>query len=67
MLQGIGHVIPIALAVAISSVPIMATLLILLSPKRDESALPFLIGWVLGMVLIVTICTLGASAIPAPR
>ena len=34
MLQAIGHVLPIAVAVAISSVPIMATILILLSPKR---------------------------------
>ena len=47
MLDAIGHVLPIALAVAISSVPIMATILILLSPKRGRSALPFLIGWVL--------------------
>ena len=36
MLQAIGHILPIALAVAISSVPIMATILILLSPKRRE-------------------------------
>lgn len=67
MLQALGHVLPIALAVAISSVPIMATILILLSPKRSQSALPFLIGWVLGMVVVVTLCTLGAQAIPSPR
>ncbi|RXZ48998.1 GAP family protein [Agromyces fucosus] len=66
MLQAIGHILPIALAVAISSVPIMATIVILLSPKR-ESAAPFLVGWVLGMVLLVVICTLSTQAVPTPR
>lgn len=66
MLQAIGHILPIALAVAISSVPIMATLVILLSPKR-ESAAPFLVGWVLGMVVLVVICTVSTQAVPTPR
>jgi hypothetical protein len=67
MLQALGHILPIALAVAISSVPIMATILILLSPKRSQSALPFLIGWVLGIATVVTLCTIGAQAIPTSR
>ncbi|WP_159604326.1 GAP family protein [Agromyces humi] len=67
MLQAIGHILPIALAVAISSVPIMATIVILLSPKGAQTALPFLIGWVLGMATMVTIFTVGAHAIPSPR
>ncbi|GAA1797926.1 GAP family protein [Agromyces neolithicus] len=67
MLQAIGHILPIALAVAISSVPIMATVVILLSPKGKRTALPFLIGWVLGMAVVVTAFTLGAQAIPSPR
>lgn len=67
MLQAIGLILPIALAVAISSVPIMATLVILLSPRAAQTALPFLIGWVLGLAAIVTLFTLGAQAIPSPR
>ncbi len=67
MLDAIGHILPIALAVAISSVPIMATVAILLSPKGAKTALPFLIGWVLGMAVIVSVFTLGAQAIPSPR
>ena len=67
MPQAIGQILPIALAVAISSVPIMATILILLSPKRAQSAVPFLIGWVLGIVSVVTICTHRAQVIPASR
>lgn len=67
MLQAIGQLLPIALAVAISSVPIMATILILLSPKRGQSALPFLIGWVLGIATVVSVCTAFAQLIPASR
>ena len=67
MLQAILHVLPIAIAVAISSVPIMATILILLSPRRSESAVPFLIGWVLGMVVVVSLCALFAQAVPTAR
>jgi Sap-like sulfolipid-1-addressing protein len=67
MLEAIGHVLPISIAVAISSVPIMATILILLSPNRSRSALPFLIGFVLGLALVVTLCTLFAQAIPTSR
>lgn len=67
MLQVIGQLLPIAVALALSSVPITATLLILLSPGRTRSALPFLIGWVVGIALVVSICSLAARAVPASR
>ena len=67
MPQAIGHILPIALAVAISSVPIMATILILLSPRRSQSAVPFLIGWVLGIATVVSLCTAFAQLIPTAR
>ena len=67
MPQAIGHVLPIAVAAAISSVPIMATIVILLSPARSHSALSFMIGWMLGLAAVVTIATLAAQAIPGPR
>jgi hypothetical protein len=67
MLQAIGHVLPLALAVAISSVPIMATILILLSPKRAQSAVPFMVGWILGIAMVVSICTAFAQLIPTSR
>jgi len=67
MLQAVAHLLPIALAVAISSVPIMATILLLLSPGRTRSALPFLIGWVLGIAVVVWLCAIGAQAVPSPR
>lgn len=67
MLPAIGQLLPIALAVAISSVPLMATIIILLSPRRGQSAVPFLLGWVLGIVVVVSLCTLFAQAVPSPR
>ena len=64
MLSALGPLLPIAVAVAVSTVPIMATILILLSPKRNQSAIPFLIGWVVGMAVVVVIAAIGANALP---
>jgi len=64
MLSALGPLLPIAVAVAVSTVPIMATILILLSPKRNQSAIPFLIGWVVGMTVVVVIAAFGANALP---
>lgn len=66
MLQALGHLLPLAVAVALSSVPIMATILILLSPNKRRSSVPFLIGWVLGIAAVVTVFTAIAQAVPTP-
>ncbi|GAB3121015.1 GAP family protein [Glaciibacter psychrotolerans] len=65
MLAALGHILPIAVAVALSSVPIMATVLILLSPNRNRSSVPFLIGWVIGLATVVSAFTLAAHGLPA--
>ncbi|KQM82481.1 GAP family protein [Agromyces sp. Leaf222] len=67
MLAAIGHLLPLAVATAVSSVPIMATIVLLLSPNRTRTALPFLIGWVAGLLLVVSMCTLFAQLIPTPK
>ena len=64
MLQTLGHLLPIAVAVALSSVPITATIVILLSSNRGRSAVPFLIGWVLGIAILIVAFALGANALP---
>ena len=64
MLSTLGELLPIAVAVAVSSVPITATILILLSPKRSRSAIPFLIGWVVGMAGVVLVAAAAASTLP---
>ena len=66
-MEAIGHILPIALAAALSSVPIMVTIYILLSPDRRRSALPFALGWVLGMLIVVSACALAAQLVPEPR
>jgi hypothetical protein len=64
VLSALGQVLPIAIAVAFSSVPITATILILLSPKRNISGAAFLIGWVAGLTIVVAAATFGAQALP---
>ena len=67
MWQALGGLLPIAVAVAFSSVPITATILILLSPNRNRAALPFLLGWVTGAVAVIILSLLGASLLSEPR
>src|SRR6478672_6375718 len=62
MLSALGVLLPLAVAVAVSSVPIMVTILMLLSPKRKQVSVPFLIGWVIGLAGVVVAAALGAAA-----
>lgn len=61
----IGDTLPLALGIAISPIPIIAAILMLLSPKARGTSIGFLIGWVLGIVLAVVVFTLLAGVIPA--
>ena len=67
MWHALAQLLPIAVAAAVSSVPIMVTLLILVSDKRDEAALPYLVGWMLGAAALVTIATIAAGFLPDDR
>lgn len=51
----IAEIIPIATAVALSPMPIVATLLILLSVRPRVNGITFLAGWILGLILLVFI------------
>ncbi|MET0693407.1 MAG: GAP family protein [Propionibacteriaceae bacterium] len=64
MLSALGQLLPLAVALAVSSVPITVTILMLLSPRRNQVAVPFLIGWVAGMAAVVVVAALGARALP---
>jgi threonine/homoserine/homoserine lactone efflux protein len=50
----IGEVLPAALGVAISPVPIIAVILMLLSPRATGASVGFMIGWVIGIAAVVT-------------
>jgi hypothetical protein len=67
MWQAIGQLLPIAIAAALSTIPIMATILILVSDRRDEAATPYVVGWVLGTTVFVTLATLMAQSLPPNR
>jgi hypothetical protein len=47
--QVIGELLPLALGVAISPVPIVAVILMLLAPKAGGTSAGFLVGWVVGI------------------
>lgn len=64
MFAVIGEILPYALGIAISPVPIIAAILMLLSPKARVTSVGFLIGWVLGIVVAVTVFTAVSSALP---
>lgn len=67
MWSALAQLIPLGLAAALSSVPLTATILILLSEQRRRSAVPFLLGWVLGMSAVVLVATLVVGVLPAPH
>ena len=60
----VGDILPLALGVAISPIPIIAAILMLLSPRARVTSTGFLLGWVLGIVVAATVFTLLAGIIP---
>jgi hypothetical protein len=66
--QALFQVLPLALAAALSSVPISATIFILLSAGRTRSGLAFLAGTVIGTFVAITLVTAVGQALPGrPR
>ena len=60
----IGDILTLALGVAISPIPVIAAILMLLSPKARVTSVGFLLGWVLGIVVAVSVFTLLSSILP---
>ncbi|MGI9557649.1 MAG: GAP family protein [Solirubrobacterales bacterium] len=50
--ETVGEILPLAVAVAISPLPIAAVILMLLSRNADLNGLAFLAGWVVGLVAV---------------
>jgi threonine/homoserine/homoserine lactone efflux protein len=53
--QAIGDSLPLAIGVAISPVPIIAIILMLLSKRSGANSASFLLGWVVGVVLVLSV------------
>ena len=60
----LGEILPFALTIAISPVPIIAAILMLMSQRPKPLGLGFLTGWVAGIAVAVGIFTLLAGVIP---
>jgi hypothetical protein len=59
----LGQLLPYAIGVAISPVPIIAVILMLLSPRAGGAGAGFLVGWVVGIVVVTTVFVLLAGVI----
>ncbi len=59
----IGDILPLALGVAISPIPIIAAILMLFSARAGSTSTGFLIGWVLGIVVATGLFTALAGTI----
>ena len=60
----IGEILPLAVGVAISPIPIIAAILMLLSPRAKVTSLAFMVGWVVGIVVAIVAFTLLSSVLP---
>jgi threonine/homoserine/homoserine lactone efflux protein len=50
--QAIGQVLPLAVGVALSPVPIIAVVLMLVTPRARVNGLAFVVGWIVGLGIV---------------
>jgi threonine/homoserine/homoserine lactone efflux protein len=58
----IGELLPLSLGVAISPVPIIAVILMLLAPRAGAASVGFGAGWVLGIAVVTVVALAIASS-----
>jgi threonine/homoserine/homoserine lactone efflux protein len=59
--EAIGQILPMAVGVAISPMPIVAAVLMLVSAKARSNGPAFIVGWVVGLAAVGAICLLVAD------
>ena len=59
--QAIGQVLPLAVGVALSPVPIIAVVLMLVTPRAAANGPAFVLGWLIGIGAVGTVVLLIAS------
>jgi hypothetical protein len=62
-----GQLLPLALTIALSPLPLAALLLMLLAPDGFKAAAGFSIGWFLGVLLSATVLAVLSSLLPHDR
>ncbi|WP_068275514.1 GAP family protein [Aldersonia kunmingensis] len=60
----IGELLPLAVGTALSPIPIIAAILILLAPNAKGVAVGFLFGWVIGIAVACSVFTLLSAVLP---
>ncbi|MGO4692110.1 GAP family protein [Glaciibacter sp. 2TAF33] len=65
MVRDLGEVAVLGLGIALSPVPIIAILLMILSPKGMRASAGFAAGWVVGVAFAVTVLSYLASLLPS--
>src|SRR5215217_5001842 len=65
MVNAIGQLLPLMVAVALSSVPMMVTVTILLTPRSRPSALLFMVGSLVGMFAVTGVLAFTVQTVPA--
>ncbi len=60
----IGEILPLALGIAVSPIPVIAAILMLLSPRAKAASVGFMLGWISGIVIALTVFVLLASVLP---
>ena len=63
MQQVLGEILPLALGIAISPIPIIAIILMLITPKARSNGLAFLVGWMTGLAVVGGIALALANAV----
>jgi hypothetical protein len=58
------YIVPLGIAAALSVFPILAVVLLLLSPNPIPAGVGYLAGWSAGVLVLVTLFSLGARLIP---
>jgi hypothetical protein len=53
----IGDVLPLAIGIAVSPIPIIAAILMLFSARATSTSTGFLLGWILGIVVATAVFT----------
>jgi threonine/homoserine/homoserine lactone efflux protein len=56
--EAIGQLLPLAVGVAISPMPMVAMVLMLITPKAKANGFVFLLGWMVGVAIAGAICLL---------
>ena len=65
MREAIGEILPLAVGVALSPLPIVAVVLMLVTPRARVNGPAFVVGWLVGLAVVGAIVLLAASGADA--